>query len=139
MKVRSSKIEIPNPITKQVIVVRKDLKMKKGKIGAQVAHASLGAILQQLKISGSKVSATTVDEATAHWLEHSFTKICLGCETEKELLDLQKAAKKIGLKTCLITDAGKTEFNNIPTITCLAIGPAWEIDVDEVTGHLKLL
>ena len=129
---------------KQVIVVRKDLNMRKGKIAAQVAHASMGAVLKKMKQTGSdpyfhlEVSYTSTTSLGA-WLLGPFTKICVGCDTLDELLALVEQAKKDDILHCLITDAGKTEFNGVPTITCAAFGPEWCDKLDNLTGHLKLL
>lgn len=110
---------------KQVILVRQDLKMPKGKLSAQVSHASVEAVLK----SDKKV----IEE----WREYS-KKVILKVKDEKELLEYEKLARKNKLKTALIRDAGKTFFNK-PTITCLAIGPDKEEKVDKITGHLKML
>lgn len=127
--------------SKQIIVIRKDLKMRRGKEISQGAHASLKALLDY----GYKVPAE--DElvinyknnlALKDWLEGIFTKITCVVETEEELLKIYNAAKEKNLLCSLITDAGLTEFNNIPTITCCAIGPAWSDELDEITGKLEL-
>lgn len=129
---------------KQVIVVRKDLNMRKGKIAAQVAHASLGAFLKlcsketsssYLNIIGQLKKGTPEFE----WINGPFTKICVYCESEGELLALVEQAKEKNILHCLITDAGKTEFNGIPTKTCCAFGPDWSERIDSITGNLKLL
>ena len=39
----------------------------------------------------------------------------------------------------VITDNGTTEFNGIPTKTCLALGPDKAEILDKVSGHFKLL
>ncbi len=113
---------------KQVIVVRKDLNMRKGKMAAQVAHGSLGVTLANLEHPDVK-----------EWLSGAFTKICVSCETEDELLALEEAADEAGIINCLITDSGKTEFRGVPTNTVLAVGPANRDDIDKITGNLKLL
>lgn len=132
---------------KQVIVVRKDLNMRKGKIAAQVAHASLGAFLKScvvkeprssnrgLTVTGEFKEGTPMN----NWLTGPFTKVCVGCDSEVELLTLVENAKSKGILHCLITDSGKTEFNGVPTITCAAFGPEWIDELDKLTGHLKLL
>ena len=48
-----------------------------------------------------------------------------------------QAAKEKKLEVHLVTDAGLTEFNGVPTKTCIAIGPNYSEKIDEVTGHLK--
>jgi len=108
---------------KQVIVARKDLGLSKGKLSAQVAHAS--------------VSAADKSEWKKDWLRQGQKKSVLKVENEKELIDVFMRAKDSGLPTELIQDMGKTE---IPagTKTCVGIGPAPEEEIDKVTGELKL-
>lgn len=135
--------------TKQVIIVRKDLKMRRGKEMSMASHASLGAILScgyyDTSISDGTSLSFSINfcghrqrDALTHWLENSFTKICVYVDSEQELIDLDKQAYDAGLIRCLITDNGKTEFNGVPTKTALAIGPALVEDVDKITGHLRL-
>ncbi|MCX6711690.1 MAG: peptidyl-tRNA hydrolase Pth2 [Candidatus Woesearchaeota archaeon] len=111
---------------KQVILVRKDLKMPSGKMSAQVAHASVEATFKSDK--------KYLDE----WLEEGMKKVVLKVEDEKELLKYFKLAKQNKLVAVLIKDAGKTFFKN-PTNTCVAIGPDDEGKIDKVTGKLKIL
>ncbi len=116
---------------KQVIVLRKDLGMRKGKMVAQGAHASLGAVLRSGKLK--------TDADTKAWCEGRFTKICVSVDSEEELLEIYKQAGLAKLNRSLITDAGLTEFNGVPTKTAVAVGPGKPEAVDKVTGHLKLL
>jgi PTH2 family peptidyl-tRNA hydrolase len=129
--------------SKQVIVVRKDLNMRKGKIAAQVAHASLGAVLTCSVTDPRAGEVITIplsdNEVLRNWFVGRFTKVCVSVDGEKELVDVYEKAKQAGLICSLITDAGLTEFNGVPTLTCCAIGPAFINDVDKITGHLKLL
>jgi len=127
-------------ISKQVIVMRKDLNMRKGKMVAQGAHASMAAILNYggkddkgVHISFSSKSAIN------DWINGRFTKVCVSVDSEKELMEIYQAAVKAKLICALITDAGVTEFNGVPTKTCCAIGPEWSDEIDKITGHLKLL
>ena len=134
-----------NRETKQIIVVRKDLNMRKGKIAAQVAHASLGAFLKSCEKKGPLSVGLQYngvflkDNPMYHWLSGPFTKICVSVDSEEELLAIQKQADELNILNCLITDSGKTEFKGIPTNTCLAIGPWWVEDLNKLTGHLPLL
>ncbi len=111
---------------KQVIVVRSDLKLPKGKLSAQVAHASLEAAL--------KTDRRIVDA----WREIGAKKVVLKVKDEKELLAVRKKADESKLKTALITDAGKTVVQP-GTITCLGIGPEEEKNIDKITGNLKMV
>jgi len=111
---------------KQVIVIRKDLKMGPGKLSAQASHASVEAVLNSSK---KNIEA---------WKKEGSKKVILKVESKEELLDLQKKAKSLGLITVLIKDAGRTFFKK-PTITCLGIGPDKEEKIDKVTGKLKMV
>lgn len=111
---------------KQVIVVRNDLKMPKGKLAAQVAHGSVQAILNSDKL------------VVQAWSKQGMKKSVLKVESEKELRDLLLVAKNEGLACGLINDAGRT-YLKPGTTTVLGIGPAEESKIDKVTGHLKLL
>ena len=132
---------------KQVIVVRKDLNMRKGKIAAQVAHASMKVIMDDAEpfafegvddLKG-KLIMFKKGSPLDLWLNGIFTKICLGCDSEAEMLKYYTLAKLHKIPCSLITDNGLTEFHNVPTNTCIAIGPFYSDKIDEITGHLKLL
>lgn len=136
--------------TKQVIVVRTDLKntlgqkVKGGKLVAQGSHASLGAVKDMMEVRQGKncteyILKVTPGSVLEDWWEGRFTKIALGCDSLQDLLEFQKQAKSAALPFALITDAGLTEFGGKPTITCLSIGPAESKDIDKITGHLKPL
>lgn len=111
---------------KQVIVVRNDLKMPKGKLAAQVAHGSVQAVMHCDK------------KIVEQWSKQGMKKSVLKVDSEKELRDLLMNAKNDGLSCGLINDAGRT-FLNPGTTTVLGIGPDEEEKIDKITGHLKLL
>lgn len=111
---------------KQAILVRQDLKLPKGKLAAQVAHAAVEAAL--------KSDADTLNE----WRGEGAKKVVLKVNDEKELKDLQKKAQQSGLKAALITDAGLTVVAP-GTVTVLGIGPDEDKKIDRLVGHLKLL
>jgi PTH2 family peptidyl-tRNA hydrolase len=122
---------------KQVIVMRKDLNMRKGKLVAQGAHASMGAILSLCKRDGNTL-VLEMDERVEPWLTGRFKKICVYVNTEQELLDIHQQAKEAGLVTSLIVDSGLTEFNGVPTKTAVAVGPDREDRIDAICKHLPL-
>ncbi len=124
---------------KQVIVMRKDLNMRKGKMIAQGAHASMKVFFDQMKQIDDKEFYFMPSDEEVEWINGIFTKICLSCNSEQELLDLYQKAKEAKLTCALITDSGLTEFKGIPTNTCIAIGPAKAEDIDRITGSLSLL
>lgn len=111
---------------KQIIVVNESLKLPRGKLAAQVAHASVAALLE-----------ATAD-ARRCWVEEGMPKVVLRCESEEDLLALEAAAESGGLPNALIRDAGHTVVA-AGTITCLGIGPAPIAEVDALTGFLRLV
>jgi PTH2 family peptidyl-tRNA hydrolase len=123
---------------KQVICMRHDLKMRRGKQMAQAAHASMSFLCWRLQANGS-ISLNDFDEKQRAWLTGSFAKVCCRVNSEEELMDIYDKAVAAGLEVHLITDSGKTEFHGQPTRTCLAIGPGEASTIDQITGHLELL
>jgi peptidyl-tRNA hydrolase, PTH2 family len=120
-------------MTKQVIVIRKDLNMRKGKMVAQGSHASMAFLTRRLQDN------QPVTEIQKEWLDNSFTKICVSVDSEQELLEIYEKAKNMNIECHIITDNGTTEFNGVPTKTCLALGPDKAEILDQISGHLKLL
>lgn len=124
---------------KQVIVIRKDLKMRRGKECAQAAHASMAFITRRLSFPGGGPEARALfSPPEVTWLTTRFRKVTLQVDSEEELLDVYERAGAAGLVVHLITDAGLTEFGGEPTMTCLAIGPDYDDKIDAVTGDLRL-
>lgn len=123
--------------TKQVIVIRKDLKMRQGKAIAQGCHASLAVITQGLhqRLFGPWFFSPTKE--MEDWLVNSFTKICVYVNSEEELLSVYNKANDAKLLCSLIKDSGKTEFK-VPTYTAVAIGPDEVSKIDAITGNLPL-
>ena len=119
---------------KQVIVMRRDLGMRRGKEVAQGAHAAM--IWLSLRIRLPNFAFT---EAERLWLDGAFTKVCVRVESEAELLAVMATAHAARVMAHLCVDAGRTEFRGVPTPTCCAIGPDLPDRIDPITGHLKLL
>lgn len=134
--------------TKQVIVMRTDLNMRKGKMAAQAAHAAMAFITRRLELSYVQSDSHTTDAYEAsvllsakevEWLDSSFTKVCVGIDSEEALLDIYKRADVEEIEAHIIQDNGTTEFGGVLTYTCLALGPDDADRIDELTAHLKLL
>jgi len=123
---------------KQVIVMRHDLGMRRGKQIAQAAHASMSFLCRRLQDS-RQVTLSELSSEQQAWLTDSFVKVCCRVNSEAELLEIYEQAKQSGLECHLITDSGKTEFHGQLTRTCLAIGPDLAQRIDPITSKLKLL
>lgn len=117
---------------KQVILIRKDLGMRRGKEVAQGAHASM-AFLSEAYRTGQKLPSVAED-----WLEGSFAKVCVKVDSEDEMREIVDKAEAAGLIAHLMVDNGTTEFHGEPTATAAAIGPATQEELEPITGHLRL-
>ncbi len=137
-------------LAKQMIVMRRDLKMRKGKIAAQAGHACVEAVLMALvrEGRGSQLRASdgwawvehAEDDVTplTDWFDAGVAKICVYVDSEEELLDLAARGRELGFCVALVRDAGHTEFHGEPTYTCLAFEPLPAEKIDPLTGDLPL-
>ncbi|WP_435159559.1 peptidyl-tRNA hydrolase Pth2 [Haladaptatus sp. DFWS20] len=110
---------------KQAIVARTDIGMGRGKLAAQVAHASLSAYEE------------TGRKARKRWKGEGQKKVVVKASSEKEIFQLAEKARAEGLPHAVIRDAGHTQLDP-GTVTALAVGPADDDLVDRVTGDLSL-
>ena len=113
---------------KQVIAVRTDLGMGKGKIAAQVGHACV-------------MGAEHVRKSHPEWWSEWWTgqeKVVVKVSGIKELQEVKRHAIDLNLPWSEISDAGHTQLAP-GTTTCISIGPAPENLIDKITGDLKLL
>lgn len=125
--------------TKQIIVMRRDLVVRRGKEIAQGAHASMSFLTRRLQESEEHgFSKIEFSEAEKQWLDDGFRKITLQVPTIEDLLALRDRAADAGLEVQVIIDCGATEFHGEPTLTCMAIGPDWADKIDAITGELAL-
>ncbi|MNC18398.1 peptidyl-tRNA hydrolase [compost metagenome] len=136
---------------KQVILIRKDLQMPAGKLGAQVAHASMACILNMGVMDDLyegcgkiphefriRLEDTPEDNAVHDWMTKSFPKITLEVKNEAQLKRYYDEAVAAGLPASWIVDAGRTVFNGVPTPTCVGIGPASREAIDAITKRLRV-
>jgi len=131
------------------LVMFKDVPdMNPGKAVAQGAHASMKVFLDYMERIVVEDSPKNIivkrlkyleDSPELDWLEGIFTKICVSVKSEQELIDIYEQAKNAKIPCALIEDRGHTEFHNVPTKTCCAIGPWLADEIDQITGHLPLL
>jgi peptidyl-tRNA hydrolase, PTH2 family len=129
---------------KQVIIIRRDLNMRRGKEIAQGSHASAAWLLDRLKAMDYGATQTGVCHR-AHltleemdWIQGSYRKVVCQVEALEELEALHAAAQEAGLRSYLVTDLGATEFKGVPTVTALAIGPDLAEKIDPITSGLRL-
>lgn len=136
---------------KQVIVIRKDLGMRRGKEVAQGSHASGAWLAKRIQAAGhvyqpafpepgpyELIHPVGFSEPEWAWLTGRFTKIVCRVNSEEELIQLVEYAEILKVQAHIIQDAGRTEFHGVPTFTALAVGPDWADKVDAVTAGLEL-
>lgn len=135
---------------KQVIIIRRDLGMRRGKEIAQGAHASMEWLRDRIGDVDvdDQFGAPNDDGSTYHeiylfpheraWLDGNHAKVTLQVASEAELRELHERARAAGLLAHLVTDHGLTEFAGVHTKTALAIGPNDANAIDAITGALKL-
>ena len=122
--------------------MKKFPKLRTGKYVAQGSHASLGALLSLNPVFSADCKSLTIDCSNPfvyEWLCGKFTKIAVYVETDDELTAIYNKAKEAGVATAIITDSGLTEFNGVPTLTAVGIGPDDDEKINLLTGHLPLL
>lgn len=128
---------------KQVIVVRRDLKMRRGKECAQVAHASMKVFFDRMTLltdsEGQYYETEILSEEMIKWIEGAFTKIVVSVNSEEEIYELAKKATELDIPHAVIIDNGLTEFHGNKTTTCIAIGPAYSEEIDKLTRDLPLI
>ena len=135
---------------KQMIVMRRDLKMRKGKIAAQAGQACEEAVLMALVREGRGADLQATDNwawlyhdegdvtPLTEWFDAGVAKVCVYVDSEEELLDLAERGRELGFVVALVRDAGHTEFHGEPTFTCLAFEPLPAEKIDPLTGDLPL-
>ncbi len=114
---------------KLVVAVRRDLDMGKGKVAVQVGHAT---------VTAGEETRRQHPEWWREWFKEGQCKVVVKVNSERELLDLHRSAKELGLGTAIIHDSGLTQVAP-GTMTCVGIGPAPAELVDKITGNLPLL
>ncbi|MGL4367306.1 MAG: aminoacyl-tRNA hydrolase [Brevinemataceae bacterium] len=121
---------------KQILIIRTKYPntngIRKGKLIAQGAHASVSAVFDGL-------SKQTNKNHVEQWFKHGQAKIAVYVQSEEELMELWTKIQASGLACSLIRDAGKTEFGGEPTYTAIGFGPGPTDLIDPITRHLPLL
>ena len=130
---------------KQMLVLRKDQKVRKGKHVSQGAHGAVKGILQLGSrvvhdgVPGVFIPTGGPETLLSQWIDGQHKKICVSVNSEVELYAGHEKALALGINSVLIIDSGLTEFNLVPTPTAVALGPDAPALLDQVTGLLQPL
>jgi PTH2 family peptidyl-tRNA hydrolase len=134
--------QLPDPDYRMMLVVRHDLNMRRGKLGAQTGHAAEGvftrhpdAVIRQRE-DGTRELVVPLDEDTYGWLQANYKKVCVSVPSDAALVELHEQARAAGVRCSLVEDHGLTEFGGKLTRTVLVLGPHAKARLDPLTGHL---
>lgn len=116
-------------VYKQVIAVRTDLKMSKGKTAVQVAHGSISAYLKTRK---------HYPDWADKWVSEGQKKVTVKVKSEEEIHELAEKARRLNIPFAVINDAGLTQLPP-GTTTAIGIGPSLEQNIDKISKELPLL
>lgn len=129
---------------KQVLVVRTDLKMSRGKSGSQCGHGATkgffdrGTFIETPGLETPYELRIPCTRQMYEWVNGIFTKVCVAVASEEDMLEIKAKAEAAGIMTALIEDNGLTCFHGEKTSTVLALGPDDPEILDPITGHLPL-
>ncbi|HIG03618.1 MAG TPA: peptidyl-tRNA hydrolase [Candidatus Poseidoniales archaeon] len=119
----------PTEELKLICIVNQSLKMGKGKIAAQVAHAAVKATLSKSANTSGRIES---------WLRSGQAKVVVKAPDSQTLAELETQATSSSLPVSIVVDAGRTQIPS-GSLTVIAIGPASSIELEDITGKLKLL
>ena len=112
---------------KMVILIRKDIKMSKGKVLAQVGHAVVEATIK----------AYTKTTLFYKWQADGEKIVILKVPNEKTLDTIMTIADRKDVHNGKVIDAGLTEVSP-GTTTVGYVGPDYNDKIDKLTRQLKL-
>jgi peptidyl-tRNA hydrolase len=125
---------------KQVIVVRKDLRLRRSEMAAAVAHASMKFLLDNDESERGDELNVKLSFEEASWLQGSYKKIIVGVSSESDLKNLLFRAEMAGVNVYTITQkSGSKSEDAGETVVAAAFGPDESSSIDKITGHLKLI
>jgi peptidyl-tRNA hydrolase, PTH2 family len=128
--------------TKQVVLVRKDLKMKKAALAALAAKASAEVFTSNGELEGDVLSVQ-LSPMEVDWLVSGSTRIILGVPSEGVLRTIVAKAGFEGIQSYPVVGKVVTpesyERTEESEMLCASLGPDESDKIDKITGHLKLL
>ena len=145
---------------KQIIIARKDLNMSAGKLAAQVSHASMAFLTNEIRRDWSmnttyfkgdeyktyySVELTFDKDLFEQWIIGEFTKCVLKAKNKSQLLKAKTLAEEIGMTEnedfFCIYDNCHTELtpeDNGRTLTCIGFKPMDSEVIDKIGKKYQL-
>lgn len=124
---------------KQVIVIRKDLKLRKNKLASLAAHAAMQFILDNNESDRPDELQVKLSQQEIQWLNGSFDNDVLGIlgiSSQDALSDMVLKAQLNGINVYSIFEKSKKPDEG-PQLICAAFGPDEEDQISQVVGSLK--
>lgn len=122
---RPVRITTGSPAVLQILV-RKSLKMKPGKIAAQVGHAVIGSYKK------------AEEQGTLEGWENQGEPIVVLKAEDDEIEEVVKKARRVNINVHKVYDAGRTQVK-AGSNTVIAVGPGPKNIMKGITGSLKLM
>ncbi len=113
---------------KQILILRKDLKMSKGKAAAQASHAAVSAAIKIMRQNPTLFN---------QWWNGGQMKVVLAVDSEAQLEEIEARIRRQGVFVSKINDAGRTQLPP-GTTTAIGVGPHNQLEVEKITSTLKL-
>jgi PTH2 family peptidyl-tRNA hydrolase len=131
--------------TVQYLIVRQDLEMSPGKMGAQCSHASSSIALAQHGVQRHIRGAEHLgshQQAHQQWVTTSFAKVVLRAKRRQDLLKVCDQLDEANIPYATIFDACRTELSpeepNGSTLTCIGISPLFRDDIPPFLRKLQV-
>lgn len=118
---------------KQVIVVRRDLSMKRGKLSTQIAHAAMKFLIDNNEAERGDEMRVKLSQDEALWLSGSMDPYIATVDSEAALQNLIFKAQLHDIEVYPVVDTS----DGSSILTCAAFGPCDESDIDKIASKLS--
>jgi len=124
---------------KQVILIRRDLKLKRAAMVAMAAKISCEFLVDNNVSERGDTLKVNLTPQESDWMQGKSMRIILGVSSEEALKNILFKAEMAGLSSYSMTNSPKNKNDFDEEILCAAIGPDDPERIDEITGNLKLI
>lgn len=136
---------------RELIIVRKDLDMSKGKMAAQVSHAAMAFLNNTIMKSLMPAESNYQGQISINkgiyeeWMQASYTKTIMEAKNKNQLLKAKRIAEELGLEEnkdfFFIYDNCLTELTpeeNGKCLTCMGFRPLDEEMASKISKKFQL-
>jgi len=117
---------------KQVIIVRKDLRLKRAMLAALVSRASMEFLVSNNISKNPEEFKVEITRIESDWLGNGSSRIVLSAPSESFLRSLAFKAEMLGIASYSVSA-------NSDSVDAISLGPDESDKIDEITGNLKLI